>query len=140
METASPTRAPGKARLVRFWSDSRQPYTDGHVRIEWVDARGVTRTSCGRYYIDDNCVAWDYEEPKSGRVYNDAIDCAGSAGDFTVVGHDGVIGFAGVETYEQMCERVEGACSECGAYVGINQLSTAGDCPKCFVARMGAAS
>lgn len=126
-----PVAAP-KSRLLRFWSDAREPYTDGHIRIEWIGKGGVTRTSAGRYYIDDNCVVWDYEEPPN-RVYNDAIECAGSAGDFTVAG----VEFAGRETYEQMCAAVESTCCGCGSRVeGPDLLSRDGECARCWTAAM----
>lgn len=122
------------ASKLRFWSDSREAYTDGLIRIEWTDAQGVTHSTMGRYYADDNCVTWDYAEPKSARIYNLAAECAGVAGDLAdPVGAE----FMGWQTREQMEQAVENCCCECGAVQeSTDALSDRGECTKCFVARI----
>src|SRR4051812_16743980 len=94
---------------LKYWSDSRSAYEEGYVRIEWTDAKGVTRTTMGRYWLSDNCVTWEYEEPASARIYNLAAECGADAGEYGVVGAE----FMGWETRQQMEHAVESCCQGC---------------------------
>lgn len=131
----SSTGTGSKPSLLRFWSDAREAYQDGRIRIEWTDAQGVTRSTMGRYWVDDNCVTWEYDEPKSNRIYNLAAECGASAGDFPVVGAE----FCGVETREQMEHAVECRCGTCGiVQPSLDDLSEHGLCVRCFVRKEAA--
>lgn len=85
------------ASLLRFWTDSRRDYEDGWIRIEWTGADGVTHTTCGSYWADDNIVNWQYDEPPT-RIAEIAVECAASAGEWSIPGAE----WQGNETDREM--------------------------------------
>src|SRR4051812_8009284 len=93
--------------LLRYWLTSPRDFhgglNQGHIRLEWVDATGVTRTSYGSFWPSDAAINWQHEDPPAA-LDELAIECAFDAGEYGVSGCE----FVGLQTSHQMsqdCDR-----------------------------------
>lgn len=115
------------ATLFRYWLC--HTVTDATIRIEWV-VQGIARSTYGRYFSDDHEVNWQYGDPPE-RLQPAALECAADAGEYT-----GITGclYEGNETVAEMDRQCAARCQSCGIVQDSeDDLSSGGDCSKCFV-------
>jgi hypothetical protein len=130
-----------KPRITRYWTDGGRDFNgrlsgDVYIRIEWIDASGITRTSCGQYFADDHDINWQYDQP-SHSVHAAACECALDSGEYATT--EGAT-FAGNESYHDMSDACETTCASCGVrQPTLNDLSDDGECGRCFIARQAVA-
>lgn len=119
---------------LRFWTDASPSWQGANIRIEW-DANGVTQSTFGRFDDSDNEINWQYGDPPS-ELEELCLEAARYGSEYAVDGAEHI----GSETFAQMDAAVAQRCCACGVVqASLDELSNEGHCPKCFVARMGAA-
>lgn len=120
--------------MLRYWTDSRPEYTDGRVRVVWMDAGGIERSTMGHYFADDHFVNWQYDDPPVALAAL-ALECAAVAGEFTLPGAS----WEGNESSSEMDHQVAARCLICGiVQTAIEMLSEIGNCPRCAHAAQAA--
>lgn len=123
------------ATSLRFWSDASPSWQGANIRIEWVNAQGVTESTFGRYNESDNTVNWQYADCPS-ELEDIALEAARYGSEYAVSGAEHM----GSETFAQMDAACAQRCTACGVVQeSLDDLSGEGHCAKCFIRLMGAA-
>lgn len=109
---------------------------DTACRIEYRDERGIVRSAVADLDRHD-CLVWGHAKPtddSADDLYDVADACVRAGAEYEVEG----VRFDGFERLSDMIDICDRECNVCGARVeSENHLSSDGECPKCFVARMG---
>lgn len=118
---------------LRFWTDSSPSWQGTNIRVEWVNAQGVTESSFGRFSDSGNEINWQYGEPPA-RFEDICLEAARYGSEYLVSGAEHM----GSETFAEMDAQCAFRCQACGVVQGsINDLSEQGECGRCYVRRMG---